>query len=273
MKLNNFIDTGRIWPVFFVVALLLTSTCHARQPVIAIVIDDMGKRLSMGQRVIQLPGPVTCAFLPYAQHTAYLAREAHRQQKEIMLHQPMESVDRRPLDKGGVMLDMTQQEFTDVVRSNLAAVPYVSGVNNHMGSLLTRHPGHMQWLMQELQREGGLYFIDSRTTRETVARQLAREWGIPNTQRNVFLDNDNRPEAIERQFKRLVRDAQRRGTALAIGHPYRSTLNVLQQQLPRLVKQGIRLVAVSDLIRMQKEETPWQAFLSPSHRAVKSLKQ
>ena len=144
-----------------------------------------------------------------------------------------------------------------------------------MGSLLTRHPGHMQWLMKELQQRGDLYFVDSRTTKATVAQQIADEWGIPNSQRNVFLDNERNPHAARRQFRALIRLAKKEGAALAIGHPYRSTLQVLKEQIPALRQHGIRLVPVSKLIQKQREATTWQAAASLSHspRAARNLKQ
>lgn len=244
----------------------------ARAPSIGIIIDDLGKRVSSGQRAIGLAGPVACAFLPRAEHSAALAREAYRLKKEVLLHLPMESMDGRPLDGGALTLNMTRRQFLATLRADMRAVPYLSGINNHMGSLLTRHPGHMLWLMRELRRER-VYFVDSRTTDATVARRIARENGVPNSERNVFLDNDTAPAAIAAQFERLLALARQTGSALAIGHPYPQTLSFLEGQLPRLARRGVRLVAVTELIRLQQEEEQtWQASLSLSPRVVKNSK-
>ena len=273
--------TGLFRPVFFYLLLFVSFfSCSAfggdlQPPSIAIIIDDLGKRLTTGKQVVNLPGPVACSFLPHERYTQVLARQAHKQHKEILLHQPMESVDRRAMDKGGILLDMTEKQLNGALRNNLAQIPYVQGINNHMGSLLTRHPGHMYWLMQELQRNGNLYFVDSRTTKATVAYSMAREFGIPSSKRNIFLDNVSNPQAVRKQFRALLRSARKNGTALALGHPYRSTLQVLQEELPVLKQQGIKLVSVSELIRMQQESKTWQAAasLSLSPKAVKSSKQ
>jgi polysaccharide deacetylase 2 family uncharacterized protein YibQ len=268
--------TGLIWPVlaFWIGALApLQPVAAARPatPVISIVIDDMGKTLGDGRRVLGLPGPVACAFLPRAAYTAELAVAAHTGGKEVMLHLPMDSVDARPLDPGAVTLDMTRNQFVATVEANLAAVPYVQGVNNHMGSLLTRHPGHMLWLMQEMRRHAPLFFVDSRTTVATVARQVAYENGIPSTDRNVFLDHRQEVGEIDRQFDRLLGLARKYGSALAIGHPHPQTLEVLEQRLPYLESEGIRLLPVAELIRLQQEdEQTWQASWSPSPKAAKN---
>ncbi len=267
--------TGPLWPVLCFCASVLAQEpavgAQPSPPVISIVIDDMGKTLKDGRRALKLPGPVACAFLPHAAHTSELAMAAYAAGKEVMLHLPMDSVDGRQLDAGAVTLDMTHREFVDVLEANLAAVPHVQGINNHMGSLLTRHPGHMLWLMQELRRHSPMFFVDSRTTVATVARQVAYENGIPSTDRNVFLDNQLEAEKIEYQFDRLLRLARKYGSAVAIGHPHPQTLAVLEERLPSLKGQRIRLLPVAELIKLQQEdEHTWQASWSPSHKAAKN---
>ena len=267
--------TGPLRPVlFFCVALLCQASVRGAQPsspVISIIIDDMGKTLADGRRALRLPGPVACSFLPRAPHTRGLALEAHAAGKEVMLHQPMDSIDGRRLDAGAVTLNMTHREFASVIETNLADVPYVQGVNNHMGSLLTQHPGDMRWLMQELRRHPSLFFVDSRTTVDTVARQVAHENGVPTTDRNVFLDDRLDARDINYQFDRLLRLARKYGSAVAIGHPHPQTLAVLEKRLSSLDKTGIRLLPVAEVIRLQQEDVQrWQASLSPSRRAVKN---
>ncbi|HFD80073.1 MAG TPA: divergent polysaccharide deacetylase family protein [Gammaproteobacteria bacterium] len=266
--------TGRSWPVF-VFLLLLVATAQARTPLpaVSIVIDDMGKRLEPGERVLALPSGVACAFLPAARYTETLAERAHADGREVMLHLPMQSVDGRRLDRGAVTLDMTERQFDDTVRADLARVPYASGINNHMGSLLTRHPGHMAWLMKFMRTRGNLFFVDSRTTAATVAYQLARENGIPATERRVFLDNQQDEGDIAFQFRRLLRLARKEGSALAIGHPHPATLSFLERALPRLGREGVRLVPVRTLIELQQEDRKtWQAYWSPSPRAARNSK-
>jgi polysaccharide deacetylase 2 family uncharacterized protein YibQ len=153
----------------------------------------------------------------------------------------------------------------------LDSVPDVAGVNNHMGSLLTRHPGAMQWLMEGL-RERGLFFVDSRTTVHTVAESLARENSVPVRRRDVFLDSAPGIEQVRSQFRRLVRLARGKGSALGIAHPRRVTLAVLADELPRLQQQGIDLVSASVLAHTQGRKTLWHASSSHLHKVAKSLK-
>jgi polysaccharide deacetylase 2 family uncharacterized protein YibQ len=234
-------------------------------PAIALIIDDLGNQSHLGMRAVMLPGPVACAFLPYGPFTNALARQAHGYHKEVMLHLPMQAMDhgQSRVEKGTLTLDMTELQFMAVLDQELAAVPYVSGVNNHKGSLLTRHPGNMAWLMQAINRHGNLFFVDSRTTSATVARQLAFEYGVPNSSRNVFLDNNPESEAIRVQFGKLIAIAKREGTALGIGHPLPETLDVLSEELADLPRHGVQLLPVSRLIEQQNEQrVAWQSSLS-----------
>lgn len=242
--------------------LVLAGNTGSGPPKVAIIIDDIGDRLLPGRRAIDLPGPVAFAFLPHAPHSASLAQLAHGRGREVLLHLPMQAVEDGPLGPGAVMMDMEKSEFLRVVRENLLSLPFVAGVNNHMGSLLTRHPGHMTWLMQELKARGNLFFVDSRTTAQTVAEQMAVEQGVPVLRRHVFLDHDASPEAVEREFERLLALSRRQGYAIAIGHPYPSTLAVLERRLPLLKSQGIELIPLRTVLIRQQEDKTWQASLS-----------
>ncbi len=245
------------------------------KPVVGLIIDDLGDRLGAGERAIALPGHVTYSILPQTTFSRHLAELAHHQGKEVMLHQPMQPQGDHPMGPGGLSLHMTRQEFISTLRANLESVPHARGLNNHMGSLLTRHPGQMGWLMHELWQQDNLYFVDSTTTNQTVALKVALEHHLPGLRRNIFIDHARDEAAIRAQFQRFVAQAKAVGTSLAIAHPYPETLLVLEELLPTLSEQGIRLVPISELIvhRNQRREQLWQASLSPSPTAVKSLKQ
>jgi len=222
-------------------------------PAVSIIIDDLGEQRAIGERAVALPGEITYAFLPHTSHSIHLAKLAHRQNKEVMVHIPMQPVGDNNLGKGGLTLDMSQQHFIATLKENLHAIPHISGINNHMGSLLTQHPGKMAWLMQTLREEhADLFFVDSRTTEHTVAYTIATEFEIPRINRNVFLDNIRTEKEIAIQFKRLLILAKRHGTAVAIGHPYPETIDFLEQMLPTLQQQGIELIKTSSLIKRKQ---------------------
>lgn len=229
-----------------------TSPCTAAKPRIAIIIDDLGYRLDAGERAIALPGPVACAILPGTPGAARLGKSAARQGKEILLHLPMQSMHRDgTAEADALTLDMSRRKLADRFRDMLAQVPNAIGVNNHRGSLLTRHPVHMQWLMEEIRSREPLFFVDSYTTHHSVALAIAAEAGVLAVRRDVFLDSDPAPERIRAEFRRLKTIASRQGIAVAIGHPYDSTLSLLEELLPTLAADGFELVPISVLVANQ----------------------
>lgn len=242
-------------------------------PRISIIIDDMGNRLREGRAAIELPGKLTYAVLPHTTFSKQLATAAHNAGKEVMLHQPMEAITgNHLLGEGGITIDMTQRDIERTLRRNLASVPYTVGINNHMGSLMTRHPGNMAWLMRVLKRRGDLYFIDSKTTADSIAARVAKEHEVPSSKRNVFLDHDIEYTAIKEQFLRLIRKAKLTGSAIGIGHPHPETIAVLQELLPELEQHNVKLIPVSEMIQYRKVWSPivWQASLSPSRPDLKN---
>ena len=236
------------------ILLLLAAQSYAQSaPRIAIIIDDLGYQLAAGHRAVALPGPVACAILPGTPGAGQLARAAWERGKEVLLHLPLQSVGHDgAVEPGSMTLDMTREAFADTFASAMATVPFAVGVNSHRGSLLTRHPGHMGWLMEEILRFGGLYFVDSYTTHHSVALQIASEQGVPAIKRDVFLDRDPAPEMVQREFERLKALAREHGLAVAIGHPYPGTLDFLERAIPGLVEEGIELVPLRELIHFPR---------------------
>lgn len=223
-----------------------------RPALIAVIIDDLGNSREEGQRVVALPGPVACSILPHTIDGPDIADRAHAAGKEVLLHLPMESVGDKPLGTGGITLDMTEGQIRATVADDLASIPHLVGVNNHEGSLITQHPGDMAWILETLHSAGSYFYIDSYTSSDSVAYQIAREQGVPTARRNVFLDDVNTEAAVREQWDRLLKLAKRRGFALAIGHPRSMTLKVLEAELPNLAAHGITLVAPSKIVALQE---------------------
>ncbi len=235
-----------------VAALLMTDSAAETRPRIAIIIDDLGYQLEAGRRAIELPGPVAFAVLPGTPRGARLARMANDQGKEVLLHLPLEPVDHEgPPEPGALLLDMSRQTFETTFAAAIAEVPHAIGVSSHRGSLLTRHPGHMNWLMEAIRSHEHLFFIDSYTTHRSVALEIAAEAGVAATKRDVFLDHERSLEAVAREVERLKSEARKHGVAVAVGHPFPETLAVLERELPRLREQGFELVTISELLALQ----------------------
>ena len=203
-------------------------------------------------RALSLPGPVAYAILPHAPNTQKMVSIASQNGKEILLHQPMQALENNDLlGPGALTLNMTQREFTQTLEININAVQNIIGINNHMGSLLTRHPGHMQWLMNIIKKNEYIY-VDSLTSADSVAKKIAEENQIPFLSRDIFLDNKKDLEYITNKFIELVAIAKEEGSALAIGHPHSNTIEILSRFLKDIDKYGVKLIGIKSLIKKRK---------------------
>ena len=173
----------------------------------------------------------------------------------MLLHVPMESELEKALGPGALTDGMAQREIRAVLDAGIASVPHVSGLNNHMGSALTQQTRAMDWLMDWMNDQGELYFVDSITSARSIALRSASEAGLRTIGRDVFLDTTVDADMIAKQFQRLIALARERGTGLAIGHPYPETLSVLRKVLVKPSHYGVQLVSVKDLIARRAKAT------------------
>ncbi|MCZ6695843.1 MAG: divergent polysaccharide deacetylase family protein [Acidobacteria bacterium] len=217
-------------------------------PRIAIIIDDVGY---LERPALELAGmglPLTFAILPFQRYSRSLTDKLSASGHEVILHLPMEP-EGYPLNnagKGMVGPEMRVGEITLILEKALRDVPHASGISNHMGSRATADPVLMKTVLGLLLRRG-LYFLDSRTTADSVAFQMARKMGVPALQRAIFLDGKRDESYIENQFRNLLLEARANGSAVAIGHPYPATIAVLKRSAALLQREGVRLVPASEL--------------------------
>ena len=219
-------------------------------PRVAIVIDDLGNDAAATERIAGWPYEVCGAVLPALPGSARAARQLEGSGKQVLLHLPMEPRQYPQMRPGpGVVLrSQSEEEITRTLESDLDSVPGAAGVSNHMGSAATADPRVMRAVARVLARRG-LFFLDSRTTGATVAREAALQERVPAVSRRVFLDDVATESAVTKQMVELVANAREEGFAVAIGHPYPATLAVLERELPRLGERGVKLVPVGDLAR------------------------
>jgi polysaccharide deacetylase 2 family uncharacterized protein YibQ len=190
-------------------------------PVVAIIIDDMGYDRQIADQLLKLDAPLTFSMLPFGRFNHEIVAAARAKGHEIMLHLPMEPNEYPQVDPGpGALLSqMTPDQLIDQLNRNLAQFTALKGVNNHMGSRLSASPERMRQIFSILKKRG-LYYIDSRTTVETVARMSAEKLQVPFAERDIFLDHFDDPAFMRSQFQKLIKRAQKQGYAVAIGHPH-----------------------------------------------------
>ena len=225
-----------------------STTPEKHRPLVAIIIDDLGYDKKIAIKFSKLNAVLTFSILPHSPFQKTIAHLSREKGFDIMLHLPMEPVEYPDVNPGpGTLLtSMTPDQLTRQLEDDLDAVPFIKGVNNHMGSKMTAASSQMYQIFTILKKRG-LYFDDSRTTVETLCKPSARLFQIPFAQRDVFLDHVATAEFIRKQLNELVRIAQHNGYAVGIGHPHSLTYQVLREMLPELQKK-VRLVPASEIV-------------------------
>jgi polysaccharide deacetylase 2 family uncharacterized protein YibQ len=217
---------------------------------VAIVIDDLGQDLKPAREIISLPAKVTFAVMPGLPQSRKVAELAMQNNREVLLHLPMEYRNRNGKPAPGMLRsDMTPMDFLNTFSDDVASVPGAVGVNNHEGSSLTENKEAMKFLMAELKARD-LLFLDSLTSPKSVAYATAKEFGVKAAKRDVFLDNESDNEGyIHGQLEELTRMAKEHGWAIGIGHPHPATISALRTWIAEANKQGITIVPLSRLIQ------------------------
>lgn len=201
-------------------------------PALTLIIDDLGYAApELVTRLVAQPIPLTVAVLPYQEHTRESAEIAFKAGKEVILHLPMEGRAEKDPGPDALRFDLPEAELRARTRKALKDVPYIKGANNHMGSRMTADRDRMRWILEEFKGRP-LYFVDSRTTKDTVAWEVAQGLGIATVQRNVFLDDDKTFAEIQKQWERALALAKKEGSAVVIGHIYPETVEALEKLIP-----------------------------------------
>ncbi len=238
----------------------------ASRPKIILVMDDMGIDKRAVGAVINLPGPVTLSFLPYANDVASLAAVARGRGAELMLHLPMEPQGQADPGPNALMSGMTGAAFIKALEWNLEQFDGFVGVNNHMGSQLTTDEAAMKTVLAYLKHKD-LFFMDSVTTGDTVVRRAGARVGANVFSRDVFIDAEvgNR-QMVKSQLALVERIARQTGYAVAIGHPRNETLEILGPWLTTAPARGFDLVPASALMTIEKSKTAPMMVAAPALR-------
>jgi polysaccharide deacetylase 2 family uncharacterized protein YibQ len=216
---------------------------------VAIIIDDVGWNLSIIKEIEKINKPLTLSILPKAPYSKKILDELKDKNYELILHIPLEpSPPSQCLDKGLIKVDMNEEEIKEVFEDDVKEfLPYVKGINNHMGSLYTINEEKMRILLENI-KEKNLFFVDSLTNSKSCGYKIAKELGIKTGKRDVFLDISNDPENINKKIDELLEIAKEKGSAIAIGHAKKETINILKERISDFDENGIKIVPVSKLL-------------------------
>lgn len=215
---------------------------------VAIIIDDMGYQREIFEQITNFNFPVTISVLPFLPHSRLVAEMGRKKGLNVLLHLPMEPLDANANPgKGAIFTTMNEQEIRAKIIVNLEDLPDIDGVNNHMGSKATENKYVMDIVLKELKKRN-LFFVDSMTSPNSIGYKLSKEMGIRTAKRDIFLDNEQNISYIYNQVMALKEFALQNGQAIAIGHPYCTTISVLSEIKSLLESAGIEIVKLEELL-------------------------
>jgi polysaccharide deacetylase 2 family uncharacterized protein YibQ len=222
---------------------------HPPPPRLALIIDDGGYNITKFKGMLGMGKAMTFAILPNTPHAREVALLAHRDGSEVMLHLPMEPQEEEfyPLEKDTILTAMSHREIQKILLKDLRQIPYVRGVNNHMGSKATEDPKVMRALMETLKKEK-LYFIDSHTSSHSLGPEMAQRVGVAFALNGKFIDREDDIDAIKEAIRLAMAKAKKEGKAVAIGHPHPLTARAIRAMIPEIEREGIRLVFASEVV-------------------------
>ena len=217
---------------------------------ISIIIDDIGYDLGPVRELLKIDADITFAILPLCSHSRESAEMLHQARRETLLHLPMEpnSYPKEKPGKGALFTDMNNEELVFQLEKDLASVPYISGVNNHMGSKFMADQDKLILVFNKLKRKK-LFFVDSRTTAGTKASAAAEKANIQMASRKVFLDNHRDYNEIYKIILDAAQNSSEASPVIMIGHPYPETIRAIKDASRVLKQKGILVVPVSKLIK------------------------
>lgn len=210
------------------------------------VFDDAGHNLDQLEYFLRLPFPCTIAVLPGLRYSSESARRIRKAGKQVILHQPMQSVDLHiNPGPGAVTPGLSAEQIKNIVRKNLEEIWPVAGMNNHEGSLMTADEAAMRAVL-DVVAEKHIFFLDSRTTAKSVVPKVAKEKNMVVWERAIFIDNDKSRAAMETQIKKGLSIARQKGSAIMIGHVFTVELaQLLTEMYPALIEEGFSLSAIA----------------------------
>lgn len=216
---------------------------------LAVIVDDCGYDMSSVRTLLNTGLPLNFAVLPYKPYSSDVLEMIKSDGRVAMLHLPMEPMDRSAMSEGSstICTDMSKDKILELTRKAINSLPGVSGVNNHQGSKATADSATMTTVLQEL-RNQDLFFVDSRTSSKSVARDKAVAMGVPTARNDIFLDNSSDVQAIRKQIYKAMDIAEKNGSAIAICHARPNTAKAWSMYAEEIKNTGIELVPITDLL-------------------------
>ena len=246
--------------IVFIIILNKVPAKPRHEVQVAFVLDDWGYSLDNIDALFQIDRPVTLAVLPHLRYSKEISDRVQKYGRgyDLILHLPLESKSGKASERDTIRRDMQKERVLSILKDDIESVPGIIGVSNHQGSRATENRETMEIILEELKKMD-LFFLDSRTTPVSVCGNISRKIGLKYAERSVFLDLAQKKEEkqnrayIKKQIKELINIAKIRGSAIAIGHDRKLTIEVIKDSVPEIEKENIKIVPLEKLVERHEK--------------------
>jgi polysaccharide deacetylase 2 family uncharacterized protein YibQ len=225
-----------------------TPVIKTNKPKLVIILDDVSFGYQV-KAIKKLPFKATPSFFPPTKihpNTPIYAKEF----KDYMVHVPMQALHFSHPEPDTINVDWSYTQIKNRIIQIKNWFPNAKFINNHTGSKFTANLQSMNYLFKVLKKEN-LGFVDSRTTPYSKAEIVEKIYHIPFFERNIFLDNKQNIKYIQNQLKKAVTLAQKRGYAIAIGHPHQATIEALKES--KNILQNVDVISINELYQLKNK--------------------
>lgn len=234
-----------------IIFLFLLLTLSWALPKMAVVIDDCGYALEHLPAFTELEYPLTLAVIPGQAYSRASAAEIKKAHKALLIHFPWPPFGRDAKRKYPIRIEQgaTTANIVWMLEQAVASVPSADGVNNHMGSVLSRDQVMLDKFMQILsEHPENFYFLDSHTIQNSLALRTALQHGILAVRNDIFLDGEQTESVIERRFREAVTVAEKYGTVVAICHANRPVTRKVLKNLLKKYNGRVEFVLLPEIM-------------------------
>ncbi|HDZ5085181.1 TPA: divergent polysaccharide deacetylase family protein [Campylobacter jejuni] len=215
---------------------------NSKKPKLAIIIDDMANANQVrGLKALNLK--LNPSFFPPDKNHSETPKLALKFDF-YMVHLPLAAINYNKPELDTLNPNDSKERILKKIKQIKKDFKNLRYINNHTGSLFTSNEEAMRKLYEALKNQN-IFFVDSKTIGNSKANKIAKELSVPYIQRDVFLDNEDDVNYIKKQLKSAVELAQKKGFAIAIGHPRKNTFKALEQSKDLL--KGVELVYLSEI--------------------------
>jgi polysaccharide deacetylase 2 family uncharacterized protein YibQ len=241
--------------IAFIIILYKAPAKPRHEAQVAFVLDDWGYSLNNIDALFQIDRPVTLAVLPYLRYSKEISDMVQKNGRgyDLILHLPLESKSGKAPERDTIRRNMQKERVLSILKDDIESIPGIIGVSNHQGSRATENREIMTIILEELKKRD-LFFLDSRTTPVSVCGNISKKIGLKHAERSVFLDLAQQKEEkqhrayIKKQIRELINTAKTRGSAIAIGHDKKITIEVIKDSIPEIEKENIKIVPLKRLV-------------------------